>query len=769
MGAISGHVQRGSGEILVAVVVLSASFGLVPLALGGSTSQSAASPIAGGVPAAIDSSQGQPASSHILEAAVGESEAVLYRSTALMTPVYHRGNTHDSRERLGASFNSVRSTPEVRLTALNKRLLGTLELAVGATDMTIAVPSVDSLRVGESLEFGFRSEGSELMRIADVDAVNGTVTVTTRHEAHGDWYVAPRAWPIDTPVYHHRRAQPEPLPGYMAASGVQPIFETFRFVWEGVDVPYLAMNLAFPGGDSELENWEDLLVYVRLRRADGAGSTVEGIVPMATDGVVPYGHRQPGDPYTLRERRLRRYLGWPDGGLSPAKPAGNAYVSIVDDETRASKFVTGPEPTFFKEMVDWIFANDGHDLGRIYPDDDRYNAEELEALQRGAALASQELVHSYQVAVDIAILNGTDPRIDSERFWILPWNLAGIVDLGVIDDVTTHTALSGTVKRDGDEVDHFAFTLEQQRVVHLELTALDRAASLALKDSSGVLLGQSDAPGTGDESILMTLDPGHYRIVVRAEIGGEITYQLGYRVETIRSTVWLATMTVGADDLMWPPVLGYSRWGRNDGQLSTDRFTIGEADNRVHFLIHFADGLHLGLNRHIDTDFTIRLGDSEFAARDSRVFKSAARAGYWWNGSGLELKRGATVEIVLETDQATLPQRQPAPPSAFFLGVPERHDGVQPFKFRLHFTEQFPLSFKTLKDHSLHVSGGTLQRTARATKGSNKIWEIIIKPTSANDVIITLANGADCEAADAICTADGRQLHNQPTLTIPGP
>ena len=45
---------------------------------------------------------------HILNAPVGEHEAVLYRSTATLTPVNHEGNTHDSREDRNADFKLSR-------------------------------------------------------------------------------------------------------------------------------------------------------------------------------------------------------------------------------------------------------------------------------------------------------------------------------------------------------------------------------------------------------------------------------------------------------------------------------------------------------------------------------------------------------------------------------------------------------------------------------------------------------------------------------------
>ena len=103
---------------------------------------------------------------HILDAPVGEDEAVLYRSTARMTPAFRLGNTHDSRERTRASWNLIRLT-RTRFPALDELLLGNLESSISASTLTIPVPSVDRIRIGDSIEIG--DEEGELMRVAAID------------------------------------------------------------------------------------------------------------------------------------------------------------------------------------------------------------------------------------------------------------------------------------------------------------------------------------------------------------------------------------------------------------------------------------------------------------------------------------------------------------------------------------------------------------------------------------------------------------------------
>ena len=533
---------------------------------------------------------------HILNAPVGEHEAVLYRSTATLTPVNHIGNTHDSREDRNADFKLTEG-PTVTLTtltALDRRQVGELAAAISATALTIPLTSIDGLRVGESIEIG--AGGGELMRIASVDSDNKTITVVERYKAHGESFVEPQAWPADTVVYHHRRARPERLPDYMVESGKKPSFTNFRMSWSGLDVPYLAINMSFAGSDTELKDWRELLVYLRFRRADGEGRMVEGILPLGADGEMNLDDRQPGNPYTVREQHLRRYFGWPED--LDNDPDASVEVSIVDDARRNSRFISGDERTFLQDVVDWIYADDGHDLGRIYPSDDRYAADEAEVLQASPDTVSEELVRSYQVVVDVAFLDGTEPRIDTDHFSILTSGRADVIDLGDIGGAIASSTRSGSVNRSGDEYDHYRFTLSVPREVQLELTNLSGAAELVLESGSRTHLLRSDESGLQDELIITVLDAGVYQVRVQAQGGGTIDYQLRYRtalpagnspatgVPSISGTAQVGeTLTVdtsGIDDAdgMSGAVFSY-QWLANDAEIAgaTDpTYTLVDAD-----------------------------------------------------------------------------------------------------------------------------------------------------------------------------------------------
>ncbi len=51
-----------------------------------------------------------------------------------------------------------------------------------------------------------------------------------------------------------------------------------------------------------------------------------------------------------------------------------------------------------------------------------------------------------------------------------------------------------------------------------------------------------------------------------------------------------------------------------------------------------------------------------------------------------------------------------------------------------------------LKDHAFTVSGGEVTKATRLTQGSNRSWEITIRPTGAADITVTLPETTDCTA-----------------------
>ena len=75
------------------------------------------------------------------------------------------------------------------------------------------------------------------------------------------------------------------------------------------------------------------------------------------------------------------------------------------------------------------------------------------------------------------------------------------------------------------------------------------------------------------------------------------------------------------------------------------------------------------------------------------------------------------------------------PLTASFESVPTSHNGSGEFRFRIAFSEEFSLSYKTLRDdHVFTVEGGKVTGARRLVKGSNIGWEIVVEPDSNGDV-----------------------------------
>ena len=98
--------------------------------------------------------------------------------------------------------------------------------------------------------------------------------------------------------------------------------------------------------------------------------------------------------------------------------------------------------------------------------------------------------------------------------------------------------------------------------------------------------------------------------------------------------------------------------------------------------------------------------------------------------------------------------------------VPDSHDGH--FTFELRFSDEFPLSYKTLRDHAFTVTGGEVTGSRRLDPPSNIGWEVHVEPDSDGAVTIVLPVTTDCTVQAAICTADRRPLSSRLEVTVLG-
>ena len=105
-------------------------------------------------------------------------------------------------------------------------------------------------------------------------------------------------------------------------------------------------------------------------------------------------------------------------------------------------------------------------------------------------------------------------------------------------------------------------------------------------------------------------------------------------------------------------------------------------------------------------------------------------------------------------------------------GTPANHDGSSTFTIQLNFSEDFGISYVTVRDRALDVTGGTVLNAARVNRTGNERnqrWTITIDPSGNADIEIALTPTTDCNDDDAICTPDGRMLSSQDSITVAGP
>ena len=124
--------------------------------------------------------------------------------------------------------------------------------------------------------------------------------------------------------------------------------------------------------------------------------------------------------------------------------------------------------------------------------------------------------------------------------------------------------------------------------------------------------------------------------------------------------------------------------------------------------------------------------------------------------------------IVQQPEQPEEPEQSEALGlTARFESMPASHDGSE-FQFELHFSEEIEISFATVRDSLLDVTGGTVTGARRLQAGSNLGWQITIEPDSDAQVLIVLSPTDDCEADGAVCTEDGQPLSNSLVAIVPG-
>ena len=157
--------------------------------------------------------------------------------------------------------------------------------------------------------------------------------------------------------------------------------------------------------------------------------------------------------------------------------------------------------------------------------------------------------------------------------------------------------------------------------------------------------------------------------------------------------------------------------------------------------------------------FDILTLNDETDETDSVVTVSIAE-----DGETYETGDPSSVSVTVTDDD----EAAATPLTAEFQDAPESHNGVDSFTFRIAFSEAVAVSYRTLRDHALEVTGGRVTR-AKRVDGRSDLWEITIAPDGDGGVNVVLPVTGSCDAQGAVCTGDGGPLSNRLELTIPGP
>ena len=187
------------------------------------------------------------------------------------------------------------------------------------------------------------------------------------------------------------------------------------------------------------------------------------------------------------------------------------------------------------------------------------------------------------------------------------------------------------------------------------------------------------------------------------------------------------------------------------------------------------------------------LKDAAFRVTNGTVREAtrvtAGKNRYWTIGVRPDSYRAVTVELPATTDctadgavctddgrplsngnSATVEGLPPL--TAEFADMPSEHDGADLIRFEIRFSEEFqgpPGLLERLRDEALAVTNGAVHELKRATPGRNRVWEVAVRPEAYGDVTVALPATTDCEAANAVCAADGRPLANGNSATVSGP
>ena len=341
-----------------------------------------------------------------------------------------------------------------------------------------------------------------------------------------------------------------------------------------------------------------------------------------------------------------------------------------------------------------------------------------------------------------AAAEGSDP--DSTK--------SGAIDLGDITGLDKARFPRYTIDGVDDLVDYLRFTLTEPKRVYLAIRQLDYDAALSLEDDEGNQTRAKTKPGTASEAIARVLLEGTYYIRVDAVEEGENNYMLRYGVsQPDPGKVAALRRAANHPSAGAPTIAGTAQVGE---MLTADTAGITDADGMANVTFSFQ---WIANDGNADTDIQDATGPT-YEPSDDVVGKTIkVRVSFTDDAGNQESLTGEP------TPSVTRP-----PLTASLENIPGSHNGTASFTFEIRFSEEFKLSFKTLRNEAFTVTGGSVKAARRLDKPSSIHWQIVIEPDSAGDATVVLPATTDCAATGAICTEDDRPLSNRLEFTVIG-
>ena len=107
--------------------------------------------------------------------------------------------------------------------------------------------------------------------------------------------------------------------------------------------------------------------------------------------------------------------------------------------------------------------------------------------------------------------------------------------------------------------------------------------------------------------------------------------------------------------------------------------------------------------------------------------------------------------------------------SAHVTSASASHDGSGTFDIEFEFSHEPHVSYRTIRDDFFDVTDGRIVRAKRLTRSENLGWRLTVQPDGNGAVTIDARATSDCEAAYAVCDAEGRMFDGALVHTVPGP